>query len=317
MGGVRRGPLTSASVEEVEDEGDQPPQQNATYVSAFSGNPLPGSPTQSRSAFKAANVAGAGPTSIGAASVPTRSAFTAADAEVPGVPSSVEPFSTTEESELSSLSTLDAGPSPNYENESITAALRGAASEEPEYECFFSRRGNVIDLYCEPLYASVERFHAPYDHTSESDDDPLLYYGAVDGELPDVISAATDCLRDAVIRYHQPHRNFLWERLSTFIAKIASYNVSAIEWEPLKDPATQEEYYGLPLPMLDEIAHASVVIQQVLDALHSFLRRKQSTAFSVDPHFAFLYMLEACRSRSELRFYFSTLQLRLVRADNH
>ncbi|KAJ7103998.1 hypothetical protein B0H15DRAFT_738918, partial [Mycena belliarum] len=147
--------------------------------------------------------------------------------------------------------------------------------------------------------------------------DPLLYYGAVDGDLPNVSSAATESLRDAVIRFQQPHRNFLWERLSDLIAKIARYDVSSIAWEQLKEPVTLEEYHGLPLDLLEEVAHAAVAVQQILDALHSFLGRKPSTAFSLDPNHSFLYMLEACRSRSELRFYFSSLQLRLVRANKH
>ncbi|KAJ7103669.1 hypothetical protein B0H15DRAFT_977057 [Mycena belliarum] len=312
-GSSRRGPLGRASVEEVEDEGDQPPQRSATYVSALSGNPLPGSPTQTRSAFMAAHAGGTG---VDVQELVSRLQDNTMAARSSGAPSSVGPLSTTEETE-SSLTTLDAGPSPPIENESITAALRASAPSEQEYERFFSRRGIVIDLYREPLYASVERFHAPYDPTSTSDEDPLLYYGAVDGELPDASSAATEYLRDAVIRYHQPHRNFLWERLSDLVSKVARYEASAIAWEPLRDPATLEEYYGLPLDILEEVAHASVAVQQVLDALHSFLNRKPSTAFTLDPRFSFLYMLEACPSRSELRFYFCSLQLRLVRADKH
>ncbi|KAJ7100003.1 hypothetical protein B0H15DRAFT_770896, partial [Mycena belliarum] len=190
-------------------------------------------------------------------------------------------------------------------------------SKEQEYERFFRRHGAAIDLYKEPLFASVERYHAPYDPYSASDEDPLLSFGVVDGELPDKSSAETDGLRDAVIRYCQPHRNFLWERLSGLIAKVASYEDSAVAWETLEDPSTKEEYFGLPLTILAEVAHASVATQQILDALHSFLGRKQSTAFNLDPNFAFLYMLEACRSRTDLRFYFASLQLRLVRADKH
>ncbi|KAJ7084772.1 hypothetical protein B0H15DRAFT_741945, partial [Mycena belliarum] len=173
-----------------------------------------------------------------------------------------------------------------------------------------------IPLYQEPLYASVARYHSPYDPAAD-EEDPLAYYGAVDGELPSTSLEASESLRDAIIRYQQPHRQFLWERLSDLIDKVADYDAETVTLVSRTDLHTQTEYLCLSLNVLAEVAHAVVAVQQILDALHSFLRRKTSSAFVLDPHYGFLYMLEKCADEFELRFAFSSLQLRLKRADNH
>ncbi|KAJ7092803.1 hypothetical protein B0H15DRAFT_741815, partial [Mycena belliarum] len=147
--------------------------------------------------------------------------------------------------------------------------------------------------------------------------DPLIFYGAVGGELPSASLEATEILRDAVIRYQSPHRQFLWERLSELIAKVAEYDAENVALLSHSDASSQAEYFTLPLNVLAEVAQAAVAVQQILDALHEFLGRKKATAFVLDPNFGFLYMLERCASEFELRFALSSLQLRLTRADRH
>ncbi|KAJ7101568.1 hypothetical protein B0H15DRAFT_745838, partial [Mycena belliarum] len=147
--------------------------------------------------------------------------------------------------------------------------------------------------------------------------DPLAFYGAVGGELPSISLEETEILRDAVIRYQHQHRQFLWDRLSHLIAKIEGYDAEQVVLISRIDPLTQAESFNLSLAVLAEVANAVVAVQQILDALHTFLRKKRASAFVLDPNYGFLYMLEKCANEFELRFAFSSLQLRLVRADHH
>ncbi|KAJ7464559.1 hypothetical protein FB451DRAFT_1042144, partial [Mycena latifolia] len=177
--------------------------------------------------------------------------------------------------------------------------------------------GRSIDVYQESLESAVERYHVPYDAASATQEDPLLYFGAVSGELPGVDLELTLVLRDAVIRYFHPHRNFLWERLSDLIQNIAQQDAGGVLIVPIADPRTKERLWGLTLQWLSKMAHAVVAVDQILDALGAFLGRKPSTRFVMDPGFKFTYMLERCISKAEIRFAFTTLQLRLERADVH
>ncbi|KAJ7108799.1 hypothetical protein C8R44DRAFT_552516, partial [Mycena epipterygia] len=147
--------------------------------------------------------------------------------------------------------------------------------------------------------------------------DPLLYYGAIDGLVPGKDDAASMSLRDAVIRYQHPHRNFLWTRLSEAIASIVEMDAGTIEVVATEDPVSQDIFYNLNLHALTTVAHAVFAVQQILEALTNFLGKKPSSSFVVDPRFAFLYMLETSRSESDARFALTTLQVRLAHADTH
>ena len=83
------------------------------------------------------------------------------------------------------------------------------------------------------------------------------------------------------------------------------------------DPSSGERYVGLNLQDLALVAHTVFAAQQILEAVTAFLGQRPQTSFVVDPNFGFLYMLEKCKSRTDLRFALSTLQLRLARADHH
>jgi hypothetical protein len=207
------------------------------------------------------------------------------------------------------------------ENDSVTAALalRGSAStaESGVPERFFTQFGCSIDLFKEPIFAAVQRYHGTYDPHSSSQEDPLLPYGAIHGEIPDSDPASSLALRDAVMRYQYPSLNFEWSRLSELIERVMQMDATTVTIVPTADPQTQERFYSLNLGCLAAVGHAVVAVQQILEALTVFLRRDQSTSFSLDPGFGFTYMLELCPSQKELRFALSTLQLRLYRADVH
>ncbi|KAJ7473553.1 hypothetical protein FB451DRAFT_1468458 [Mycena latifolia] len=283
-----------ARLEEVEDEGDVTPAKSATYVSASSGGPSFHSPSPPQSAVPVTANSGAPLT-----------------AEATPLPSSV---ASSTESEVTVTTPKTRSISPARPEDSISQALR-QPSPEREYEHLFQGNGRVLDIFKEPLYASVEQYHEEFDPASLLAD-PMAYYGAVNGELPYCDSAASESLRDVLTRYQTPHRNFLWERLSDLVLRVVQYDASSLDIRPVINPATGELVYELALLPLSEVAHAVLAVDQIVGALHAFIGR-QSRPFEVDPHFGLTLMLERCNSEAQLQFAFSSLQLRLSRADTH
>ncbi|KAJ7190621.1 hypothetical protein GGX14DRAFT_579700 [Mycena pura] len=204
------------------------------------------------------------------------------------------------------------------EDDVSMAFLRRPAQEDVEgYPKFFDGPGRVIDLFQEPLCASIERFYVPFDPEDATQEDPLIYFGAVDGILLGRDSAESMMLREAIIRYqHQPH-NFIWERLSDAVQHVAWIEASSTRLNLAIDPSRGERYVGLNLQDLALVTHTVVAVQQILEAVTAFLGQRPRTSFVVDPNYGFLYMLEKCKSRTDLRFALSMLQLRLARADHH
>lgn len=173
-----RRPQHFARLEEVEDEGDVRPQPNATFVSARTGGSTPGSPT-----YVGAGLPLAATESVSGPTLSSRP---------PSSPSDLTPISSAQNSPPRFEANPDAALAVE-DNESATAALlqrAGAPAEfdfgpdfepEPEPERLFQGVGRSIELFLEPLSASVDRFHFPYDAQSSNEEDPLLYYGVSDG----------------------------------------------------------------------------------------------------------------------------------------
>ncbi|KAJ7185052.1 hypothetical protein C8R46DRAFT_1026867 [Mycena filopes] len=162
-----------------------------------------------------------------------------------------------------------------------------------------------------------ERYHYVYDAREENMDDPLLYYGAVDGLLPGKSAAQSNLLRDVVIRYDERHRNFEWEDLSSLIASIYRVESSAAKVFSIADPTNGRKGYCLDLRLLSLVGHAVVAVQQILDSINAFSTPSPRRRFEVDTGFMYLRMLEDLASKTELRFVLSVLQLRLDQADTH
>ncbi|KAJ7160891.1 hypothetical protein C8R46DRAFT_1038102 [Mycena filopes] len=292
----RRAPSRAATVVEMADEGDLRPQSSATYVSS-----RPSPPSSPSAAPVAATVGGV--------SSSGDSSFVSSYSDLtPG----------------SSAASQHSSPSPlALDNESVTAALQQRAVVSPEGERFFQGAGRSLPLYKETLSESVERYHNVYDSKSKTDEDPLLYYGAVGGELPGYDSAASLLLREVVMRYQYPHKSFDWERLSDLIAHVAAQDASTSVIMPTvsihadTNPETVARGFALNLAELSQVAQAVVGVQQTLSALNAFLLKNPNRSFDVDPGYGFLYLLEFSENPSELRFAYTSLQLRLQRADVH
>ncbi|KAJ7239991.1 hypothetical protein B0H12DRAFT_1024988, partial [Mycena haematopus] len=164
---------------------------------------------------------------------------------------------------------------------------------------------------------AVARYHGHYDPSSSTEEDPLLEYGALAGEIPGVDPAASLALRDALIRYTKPHRSFDWTNLSELIAEVGLINADKVGLLVSGDALTQGRFYCLNLGHMARVAHAVVAVQQILGALTVFLNKDPATSFVLDPGYGFLLMLERCPSAIDIRFALGFLQMRLQRADKH
>ncbi|KAJ7834942.1 hypothetical protein B0H13DRAFT_2369543 [Mycena leptocephala] len=213
---------------------------------------------------------------------------------------------------------------PRLDNESVTAALSlRSALQNPSHESgitpaqFFTHFGRSIELFDETIEVAVQRYHGVYDPNLSTQEDPLLPYGAIHGEIPDTDPASSLALRDTVVRYDYPSLNFEWTDMSSLVQQVVQLDAATVLLVPTASPESQERFYSLNLTSLSMVGHAVVGIQQILQALTIFLCRDPATSFYLDPSYGFLHMLESCSSQKELRFALSTLQLRLQRADIH
>ncbi|KAJ7712003.1 hypothetical protein B0H14DRAFT_3524222 [Mycena olivaceomarginata] len=206
------------------------------------------------------------------------------------------------------------------EEESISAGLAHRRGVPPVAAPprLFQHGGKSIDLFQEELAESVMRHCIPYDPLSNSQEDPLLEYRAIGGELPGFDPTASIVLRDALLRYDSPHRNLDFEHLGALVEEVLSYDAAAAGLVPSADLETQKRFYCLNLRMLSRIAHAVVALQQIMDAQAQFLDSStRNSQFVLDPGYGFLYLLERSESATDLHFAFTCLQKRVENGNRH
>ncbi|KAJ7161450.1 hypothetical protein C8R43DRAFT_947647 [Mycena crocata] len=173
---------------------------------------------------------------------------------------------------------------PHLRNESVTAALvrRRGSSTAAEYKRLFQGPGRVIEIYDEPLFASVDRYH---DSPEPEEYDPLLRFGAVDGILPDTDDASTMKLRDVLIRYERPHLSFEWESLPQAISVLIQLPADSVVVSRAIDALTGQETYSLNLLNLASMAHAVLAMRltRADNHIRSYLARIQGTLTGNSP----------------------------------
>ncbi|KAK7015960.1 hypothetical protein R3P38DRAFT_2786361 [Favolaschia claudopus] len=191
-------------------------------------------------------------------------------------------------------------------NESITVALarKSPASQknEQEYPRLLQGPGVSIDVYDEPLYASVHRYHGGWD-PNDGTEDPLAVFGAEGGELPGIDPGRTLALRDGV--------------LPNTIASVLKIDAAAVGLRSMEEADTSKKIYSLGLDELGQMAHAALAVQQILEALTIFLDKDPQSSFLLDPGFGFLKLAERSEQAAEVRLALSTLQRRLFGANTH
>jgi hypothetical protein len=75
----------------------------------------------------------------------------------------------------------------------------------------------------------------------------------------------------ALIHYYKPHPQFEWEYLGSLIEEVVQFDAKTIPCFPFTDPAFSNQFFCLDLDHLSQVAHAVVVVQQILEALTIFL----------------------------------------------
>jgi hypothetical protein len=200
------------------------------------------------------------------------------------------------------------------DNESITAAFR---FKQPEEVRIFTGLAQSLEVFREPLPASVARYHGAYFPQDPTQEDVLAEFGAIGGDLPNTDPAQTAALRDALIRYDKPHRQFEWEYLGSLIEEVVGFDAKYLPCFPFTDPAFSNQFFCLGLEPLSRIAYAVVAVQQILEALTIFLGKDPRTSFTLDPDYGLLGLLERSAHEAELRFTVTSLQRRLSNGNKH
>ncbi|KAJ7086812.1 hypothetical protein B0H15DRAFT_781894, partial [Mycena belliarum] len=193
-----------------------------------------------------------------------------------------------------------------YEGESISQALRAGR----ESSRIFISYGAGIEVYDEGLAESVTRYHPSYNPLV--DDDPLLEFGATDGMLPGKTAEQTMQLRDVVMRYSLPHRNYYWNHLAQGIRDMAEIKLTREDLIARQvGPAI---VYMLNDFHLEQFAQLSLAVHQVLSGLDDFRGKSGNQRFPFDPEWKILRLMEENLSRSAILMTCSSMQLRLERA---
>jgi hypothetical protein len=226
--------------------------------------------------------------------------------------SSTEP---SEESDLGPFSTGDETESGGIgNNESITTALRFTEHSETRV---FSGLARSLEVYREPLMTSVARYHESYFPEDPNGEDPLAEFGAVGREIPNFDPARAAALRDALICYDKPHRQFEWEHLGQLLDEVAKIEAQTVPCFQFTDPTISRQFFCLSLEPLSCVAHAVVAVHQILEALTIFLGKDLKTSFTLDPDYGLLGSLERSEYEVELRFTLSCLQRHLANGNKH
>ncbi|KAJ7756265.1 hypothetical protein B0H16DRAFT_1458261 [Mycena metata] len=149
------------------------------------------------------------------------------------------------------------------DNESISQAMQ--YNREPGR--IFISFGRSIEIYNEPLHASVARYHPRYDPLV--DHDPLTQYGAVDHVMPGKTVAETMVLRDVLLRLGTPHRKWYWDTLEQAVQSFVKIKLTKYD---LMTYGEKEKgavvHYCLNHVNLEQLAHR-VNTGQGLDTLSS------------------------------------------------
>jgi hypothetical protein len=140
---------------------------------------------------------------------------------------------------------LSSGEGRREEEESISTGLACCRGVPPVAAppCLFQHGGKSIDLFQEELAESVMRYCIPYDPLSNSQEDPLLEYGVIGGELPGFDPTASIVLHDVLLL----HCNLDFKHLGALVEEVLSYDAAATGLVPLADPEMQKCFYCLNL----------------------------------------------------------------------
>lgn len=199
----------------------------------------------------------------------------------------------------------------NLAGDSVSQA--GRYQSKDSYDRIFVFSARDVNIRDEPISCSVEKYHPRYD--PNEDKDPLTEFGALNGLMPGRDFAATALLRDAVIRWTTPHRLLVWSDMDSAIDIMRELRPQLTELLAFKEQGGI--MYSIGSARLTRFGHLVLAVQQVLDALWTFLGRQRRDSFILDPGFMFLRILERYSSRTRILMDFGILQHRIQVASVH
>ncbi|THV01515.1 hypothetical protein K435DRAFT_853653 [Dendrothele bispora CBS 962.96] len=172
---------------------------------------------------------------------------------------------------------------------------RSVFEEEKSYPHIFSKFHDVIPLFDEPLYSSISRYYAPFNHAS--DYDILLPFGVLEnGSMPGRSAEDSCLLRDAITRWEGRMDVFPFgDRFSTvreFALQFPFSYVDRSQVLELTQPDGKASLYTIGTESLRAIGHMVLALNQILEGLPLFIDSSQRINFVLDPNFLFLKALE-------------------------
>ncbi|KAJ7294009.1 hypothetical protein C8J57DRAFT_1491354 [Mycena rebaudengoi] len=189
--------LRRASVEEVLDEGDQPPSLLRTTYTTLATSQSTSLPNADETRDHASS-----PSSHGAHEEPLCS-------EAPSLASLIP-------RDLDSTQSISQALGVRWNDTSLEERVIG----QHPHLFLHSLALAMFNIFHEPLHNSVQCYHALFDPIT--DYDPLIHFSAVDGKLPHRSMEESIALRDVLICWTAPHMELQWENLPQGIRDVVS-----------------------------------------------------------------------------------------------
>ncbi|KIK05051.1 hypothetical protein K443DRAFT_92118 [Laccaria amethystina LaAM-08-1] len=184
--------------------------------------------------------------------------------------------------------------------------------EESEYRKVFWDIDAVKDIpiWAEPVTRSTQCMFGKFDPSA--DEDVLVPLGAIDGVIPGSTKHECDQLRCAIELIYNTPKDCRWDNLGAAVRKFTEYEVSRNDLVRYTGLGVT---HGIERTLLLEASQVVVTVDQVLQVLANFFRKRDRERFVLDQQFAFLRLIASHTSRTEVLATYRVLQHRTKVAD--
>jgi hypothetical protein len=154
--------------------------------------------------------------------------------------------------------------------------------EESEYRKVFWDIDAVKDIpiWAEPVTRSTQRMFGKFDPSA--DEDVLVPLGAIDGVIPGSTKHECDQLRCAIELIYNTPKDCRWDNLGAAVRKFTEYEVNR---DDLVRYTGQGVTHGIERTLLLEASQVVVTVDQVLQVLANFFRKRDRERFVLDQQF--------------------------------
>ncbi|THU84833.1 hypothetical protein K435DRAFT_869882 [Dendrothele bispora CBS 962.96] len=142
------------------------------------------------------------------------------------------------------------------------------------YFHIFSKFKDVVPLFDEPIYSSISRYYAPFNHAT--DYDVLIPFGVLEnGSMPGRSAEDSCLLRDAVIRWSNNMDVFPFGdrflSVKDYALHFPSLYYDHSQLLELKQPDGNPTLFTVGIESLHAIGHMVLGLNQVLDSFHRLI----------------------------------------------